>query len=338
MAGGTKGGAKVQKVQKEEPTEEPEEEQKVETKKGKKEAKSKGWSLLGGTAEIVPFLILAYFTYVGKHFYSNLYPTFAEFDENHNYVQKYSNRVPKGDSLTLKVYLKEGKSQPTIARDAVPTWTTTFTYDDEEFKPSKTESVANVSQTLLEGSKNLWLVARLLTKDGERFAADVHGGMIKYTKEKPVPTKYWMLKGDVCDEGREKTYGTKKQPMTARGIPMMQVRLVYDRTHYPRPWRYQDYYPNLFVDEFWMTDDQLIKFNTTGENSFGVDIHFDLMTAARWRFQHMMEQFSNKMQRFSETTLRRCLRCETCLQTRIRISSLPRWLCPSSIASSSTWH
>ena len=77
-----------------------------------------------------------------------------------------------------------------------------------------------------------------------------------------------------------------------------------------------------YVDEFWMTNDQLIKFPATGEDSFTADaylqwfeaanhieiaeishdfdpeitwslkhfaedIHFGLMSAPRWRFQNM---------------------------------------------------
>eukprot|EP00933_Yihiella_yeosuensis_P034200 TRINITY_DN27714_c0_g1_i2.p1 TRINITY_DN27714_c0_g1~~TRINITY_DN27714_c0_g1_i2.p1 ORF type:complete len:463 (-),score=63.76 TRINITY_DN27714_c0_g1_i2:204-1592(-) len=148
---------------------------------------------------------------------------------------------------------------------------------------------ANVSQELLESGKNLWISARLFSQKG-RVIAEAHGKVIKYSTMKPIPTKYWLLTGDVCDDGAEKAYGTKRKPLTARGVPQMQIRLVYDRTLYPRPWMYQPYLPMMYVDEFWLTDDQLIKFNRTGESNFDVQMHFGLMTAARWRFQRMMDR------------------------------------------------
>eukprot|EP00931_Biecheleriopsis_adriatica_P041800 TRINITY_DN23847_c0_g1_i1.p1 TRINITY_DN23847_c0_g1~~TRINITY_DN23847_c0_g1_i1.p1 ORF type:complete len:606 (-),score=119.80 TRINITY_DN23847_c0_g1_i1:26-1798(-) len=254
-------------------------------KPAKKEEKK---GLMGGAAELVPVLILGYAAYVSKHFYANLYPTFPEYDANHRYLEKFTNRLELGQELSLNVYVKQSKSQPTIARDATPDWSIDFKYDSEDFVPSSSSVVANVSQKLLEANKNIWLTGRLLTKKGERIG-EAHGKMIKYSKMKPVPTKYWLLAGDVCDEGLEKAYGTKSKPMTARGIPQMQIRLVFDRTHYPRPWKYDHYYPAMYVDEFWMTDDQLIKFNRTGTNNFDVEMHFGLMSAARWRFQNMME-------------------------------------------------
>jgi len=260
-----------------------------ETKKGKKsKKKDKKWSLLSGGAEMVPLLILGYAGYVGKHFYANLYPKFPEFDADHKYIEKFTNKIPVGDPLTVSFYVKESKSQPTHPRDAKPWWTTEFKYDEDEFVPTKTSFPANVSQKLLESNKNLWLTARLFDKEGLRIG-EAHGKMVKYSKQKPVPTKYWMLSGNVCDEGGEKTYGTTKQPMTARGLPQMQVRLVYDRTAYPPQWMRSHYYPMMYVDEFWLTEDQLIKFNVTGDTPFNTDLHFNLMSAARWRFQRMME-------------------------------------------------
>ncbi|CAJ1429423.1 unnamed protein product [Effrenium voratum] len=69
----------------------------------------------------------------------------------------------------------------------------------------------------------------------------------------------------------------------------MQVRLVYDRMHYPRPWKMDHYFPEMYVDEFWMTNDQLIKFNPDADDNFTAELHFDLMSAARWRFQRLMD-------------------------------------------------
>jgi len=193
-----------------------------------------------------------------------------------------------GENLSLQVFMKESKSQPVVPKDTKPAWTVNFNYDWEEFQPTSTSTQVNVTQKLLESGKNVWLLGRLYTEKGRKIA-EAYGRMVKYTKMKPQATKYWLLSGEVCDLGLEKPYGTKAQPMTARGLPMMQVRLVYDRTHYPRPWMYDHYDPMMYVDEFWLTEDQLVKFNSTGKNRFGVQIHFSLMSAARWRFQRMME-------------------------------------------------
>ena len=61
----------------------------------------------------------------------------------------------------------------------------------------------------------------------------------------------------------EVTYGRKHQ--VARGLPQLQVRLVYDEMRYPH-WYIgpRDYYPQLFVDEFWMTDDQVWRSSVIG--------------------------------------------------------------------------
>merc|ERR1712032_407547 len=71
---------------------------------------------------------------------------------------------------------------------------------------------------------------------------------------------------------------------------MMEVRLVHDSLAYPDfmvgP---REYMPRAFVDEFWMTDDQLVRLNTSGTNEFEVEVHFNLMSSARWRFQQHME-------------------------------------------------
>lgn len=250
-----------------------------------KKGKKMGGRLVGGAAEMVPVLILGYACYVGKFFYAQLYPTFGDFDANHNYVEKFTNKLPIGDPLTVRLYLSTG-TRASAARDAVPHWTYKFKYDQDDFDPGETVVMANVSEKLLSKKQNLWLTARIGTEEGLVFG-EAHGQIVKYSKQKQT-ILYWLLSGNVCEDG-EKVYGTKKEPMVARGIPKIQVRLVYDRTAYPPPWKRQHYYPMLYVDEFWLTDDQLIKFNATAQNQFPVDVHFGLMSAPRWRFQFMME-------------------------------------------------
>ncbi|CAD7922798.1 unnamed protein product [Amoebophrya sp. A25] len=90
-----------------------------------------------------------------------------------------------------------------------------------------------------------------------------------------------------------------------RGLPKIQLRLVYDEDRYP--WQYlfpsrpssNGYFPAAFVDEFWLTDDQLIEFDmeeaektATVDSAvqFNTSLYFELMSSARWRFQHVMEE------------------------------------------------
>lgn len=272
----------------------------VKTKRKKKAEEKKG--LLGGAAEIVPVLILGYAAYIGRHFYANLYPTFPDFDANHNYLEKFGNKIGEAEPLSVHVFVKESKTQPVIARDATPIWKFDLNYSWDGFIPSSTWVQANVSQKLLEGGRNVWISARLVSHKGDRIA-EAHGKTIKYSNMKPLPTKYWLLSGDICDDGREQTYGTKKKPQIARGVPQMQIRIVFDRTLYPRPWMHSHYLPMMYVDEFWLTDDQLIKFNRTGDNQFGVQTHVSLMSAARWRFQTMMDHsFTQNAKIFGENS------------------------------------
>lgn len=81
----------------------------------------------------------------------------------------------------------------------------------------------------------------------------------------------------------------------------MQVRLVYDQTAYPYWYKNKPYLPQLYVDEFWMTDDQLVVLNSTGVNQWESEATFGLMSAARWRFQvHMQHSFSVQAKLFGE--------------------------------------
>eukprot|EP00929_Paragymnodinium_shiwhaense_P013361 TRINITY_DN121222_c0_g1_i1.p1 TRINITY_DN121222_c0_g1~~TRINITY_DN121222_c0_g1_i1.p1 ORF type:complete len:595 (+),score=135.74 TRINITY_DN121222_c0_g1_i1:63-1847(+) len=294
-ASGQEQTSKPSEEEEEEEKEKDEQEAAAETEvsekpKGKKgKEKKKGKSLVGGAAELVPVLILGYFGYIAKSFYTNLYPTFPDFDANHNYLQKYGNKLEVGEQLHLKVFVKESRSQPVLPADSKPTWSYRFSYEDETFKPEFSTSDVNISQSALESGKNVWVVARLFRQGGEKFA-EAYGKIIKYQPMKEIPTKYVMYSSQVCEDHLEKPYGSKKKPMTARGIPQMQIRLVYDRTLYPRPWMYHEYFPMMYVDEFWLTEDQLVKFNKTGAQSFQSEVHFSLMSAARWRFQRIMER------------------------------------------------
>merc|ERR1719401_56356 len=91
------------------------------------------------------------------------------------------------------------------------------------------------------------------------------GSVIKKMKKPEARPKFKLLENTQCPEEKEPYYG-KKQTHIGRGIPQMQVRMVFDDTLYP--FQKGGYYPKLFVDEFWMTDDQLVKLNNTGTSVF----------------------------------------------------------------------
>ena len=77
-------------------------------KKGKKKEKAKG-SWVGGAAELVPLLILAYFSKGFWSLYGQIYPKFPDFDADHRYIEKFQNRIERGEELTLDVFFKESK-------------------------------------------------------------------------------------------------------------------------------------------------------------------------------------------------------------------------------------
>ena len=156
---------------------------------------------------------------------------------------------------------------------------------------SQTKSVPiTVPAGLLSSSKNVYVYAEVReasTPAGRPFASAT-GSLIKYSAPPDVPDKFHLLSGKRCEEHIERTYGTKQE--VARGLPKLQIRLVYDEMRYPAYYiGPRDYHPQLFVDEFWMTDDQLIKLNES-DNAFSSEVSFDMMSGGRWRFQRTMEQ------------------------------------------------
>merc|ERR1719436_31930 len=106
-------------------------------------------------------------------------------------------------------------------------------------------------------------------------------------KPPEVRPKYHLPTNAHCPEDPEPAFG--KNGHIGKGIPKMEVRLVFDTMAYPYPYMRGPYLPTMFVDEFWMTNDQLVKLNTTGTNTWESEVHFNLMGAARWRFQRHME-------------------------------------------------
>ena len=86
--------------------------------------------------------------------------------------------------------------------------------------------------------------------DPKRHFAAAKGNFVKYTKQPELIPKWKLLSGEQCEEHVEKTYGKNRE--VARGLPQLQIRLVYDEMRYPQHYlgSAREYYPQLFVDEF----------------------------------------------------------------------------------------
>jgi len=159
-------------------------------------------------------------------------------------------------------------------------------------------NASSTKEKLLKGH-TVHLSAEIYHKESGQVSR-AKGSLIKKMKKPDVRPKFHLLTNALCPEEQEPSYGKKKTHI-ARAIPQMQVRMVLDDTLYPKPWAYGPYVPKLFVDEFWMTDDQLVKLNLTGISTFSSEVHFGLMSAARWRFQqHMERSFSQNAKIFGE--------------------------------------
>eukprot|EP00401_Gymnodinium_catenatum_P006400 CAMPEP_0117520048 /NCGR_PEP_ID=MMETSP0784-20121206/32970_1 /TAXON_ID=39447 /ORGANISM="" /LENGTH=541 /DNA_ID=CAMNT_0005316035 /DNA_START=9 /DNA_END=1634 /DNA_ORIENTATION=- len=261
---------------------------------GKATSKDKGTSLINAGSNVVTTVILLYAVLVGKRFYSMIYPVFPEFDANHNYIEKYGNTIRTGSTLKAKLWVAKTafpvKEKPLAEFD--------FVYDWDEFKPVTSSVAVNISEDQMKKGKNTFLSAEVW--EGNRKIARAKGTMLKSVKRPDVRPTFKLLEGKQCVGEQTPDFG---KGHVALGIPWMQVRIVYDQTMYPPPWTHGHYFPQLFVDEFWMTDDQLVKMNQTGVNSFKSEIHFGLMSAARWRFQrHMESSFEQNAKLFGENS------------------------------------
>mmetsp|Transcript_89804 Transcript_89804/g.164565 ORF Transcript_89804/g.164565 Transcript_89804/m.164565 type:complete len:535 (-) Transcript_89804:50-1654(-) len=175
-----------------------------------------------------------------------------------------------------------------------------FVYDWDNFTSVSKKCPVNLSQAQLEKGKSVILSAEVVHKASGRTQR-AKGDVVKSMKRPELKTKYKLLTGSVCPEEEEPSFGKKKNKKIGRGIPQMQVRLVYDNTLYPASIVRDQYIPRLFVDEFWMTDDQLVKLNKSGSNLFDTEVTFGLMSAPRWRFQtHMEHSFTMNAKMFGE--------------------------------------
>lgn len=267
----------------------------VETKEEQPKGKSKGMGLVNKGSNAVVTLILIYASMVANTFRGILWPKFPDIDPNtHGFITKHNNIFRDGDTLRAKLWIGTTawpSKKPPLAD-------VNFTYDWDEFKAVSTKFNVNVTQAQLKKGHNVFLSVEVFHEQSRRTVR-AKGGLVKQMKKPDVREKFKLLERSICPEDKEPSFG--KRTDIARGIPQMQVRLVHDTTAYPDwitngPWT-----PRLFVDEFWLTKEQLVKLNTTDTNTFESEVHFSLMSAARFRFQnHMEHSFSQNAKLFGE--------------------------------------
>jgi len=246
--------------------------------------KSRTVAVVSKGTNFVVMALLFYSAFAANSFRSILWPKFPEMDPNtHQYLTKYNNVFREGDTLTAKLW---------VDKNAWPTKTPPiaefeFKYAWDGFETVSRKINASITKKQLAEGTNMQLSAAV-AHPASGSVVKAKGGLVKAIKNPEVRLKYNLPTGELCPEVPEPSFGKKKTHI-GRGIPMMQVRLVFDTTAYPHPWANREYTPQLFVDEFWMTDDQLVKLNTTGSNHWESEVHFSLMGVARWRFQRHME-------------------------------------------------
>jgi len=280
--------------------------------------KSRKSGILQSSAGGVVLLIFVYGCYIGKNFYDIAHPKFPVMDHTGKLWPKFGNRIDVGTPLHLKVFLADDTKRFDLSEHS-SIWEKKFIYDWETFEGGETNVPIRIRQDLLDKGKNLDIWAVIFSQDSKEVLTHSKGGVIKYIKPPPKVPTYNLLANTECPAPDEKKYGNKQQ--LARGIPKMQLRFVDDQTEYPsivgvnKP-----YVPPIFVDEFWLTDDQLVKLNTTGENRFELLLHFDLMSSARWHFQKEMSQrITNAAKSFGEDS-------EEILQMRDLFANTSAWL------------
>jgi hypothetical protein len=244
---------------------------------------SVGAQVVNKGTNFVVTAILLYAVWVAQTFQTILYPKFPDIDpRTHEFVKKNGNIIAIGDELTAKMWVGTTAWPP----KKPPLAEFDFIYEQDNFKALTKKVNATVTQKQLEKGTNMFLSVEVVHKPSKRVAR-AKGGLVKQIKKPEVRPKYKLLTNEFCPEPDEPGFGKKDH--IGRGIPQMQVRMVYDNTAYPATMTHGPYMPSLFVDEFWLTNDQLVTLNTTGSNNFESEVHIGLMSAARWRFQNHME-------------------------------------------------
>lgn len=270
-----------------------------ETTKGKQDknladvrTKDKGGRLsnvVSKGANVVLCLGLLFVGKVANNMRSILYPTFPDIDpRTQQFIPKHGNIFNEGDALRAKLWVDKSAWPQKVS----PFVEFEFNYTWEGFESVSKLANASISQAQISKGENVFLSAEVLHIDTGRIIR-AKGDLLKGIDPPEKKATYHLLTGEECPSVPEPFLGkptkrkSKRGPKIARAMPMMQVRLVVDFSRYPIR---EPYLPALFVDEFWLTNDQLIKLNTTGMNTFSSQIEFNLMGIARHRFQSQMQR------------------------------------------------
>lgn len=247
-------------------------------------AKSRTVGLVNKGTNFAVTAIMIYAAWAANSFRSILWPKYPEMDPvTHTYLTKYMNMFRPGDNLTAKLWVDKvawPTRKPPLAEF-------TFRYQWDSFVAESRKVNASITQEQLERGQSVLLSVEVKHQESNQKAR-AKASLVKALKPPALRPKYRLLTGDLCPEVDEPKFGSKPGHI-ARGIPMMQVRLVFDTTAYPPPYARGPYLPPVFVDEFWMTNDQLVTLNTSGTNTWESEVHFSLMGVARWNFQRHME-------------------------------------------------
>eukprot|EP00658_Telonema_sp_P-2_P013171 TRINITY_DN14993_c0_g4_i1.p1 TRINITY_DN14993_c0_g4~~TRINITY_DN14993_c0_g4_i1.p1 ORF type:complete len:529 (+),score=107.06 TRINITY_DN14993_c0_g4_i1:57-1643(+) len=236
-----------------------------------------------GWGHLVPVAIVALAVNSAFSFYKICYPTFPEFDSHHRPLKRHGPVIHDQSNMSVQLSVSRDGS-----RKSTHLATRDFVYGWEDFQGFEIPLTVNVSRSLLSTSPdaNVWLKATVVGMN-QKPVAVAKAKLLKYLPRPTVRPKRHLLSGEICPEPLE--FG-RSGGRVVRGLPQIKVELVHDLTQYPQPWANGPYLPQLYADEFWVTNDALVTLNGTEDDSFETVVSFNLMPAARWRFQLHMEQ------------------------------------------------
>eukprot|EP00927_Polykrikos_kofoidii_P059776 TRINITY_DN54911_c0_g1_i1.p1 TRINITY_DN54911_c0_g1~~TRINITY_DN54911_c0_g1_i1.p1 ORF type:complete len:781 (+),score=108.14 TRINITY_DN54911_c0_g1_i1:281-2623(+) len=222
--------------------------------------------------------------------YSIMHPVFADVDASGRPIVKHGSAFQRGDALHAKLWINKKASVPWHA----PFAEIKMKYDWETFG-LKTERVnITVTQEEFRTLQNTSLYAEVLHAASGKTAR-AYTSVLK-SLPKPTPeVKYSLLTQSVCPEHEEPSFGHGR---IARGVSEIQMYLVFDTTQYPDSVTHGPYVPRLFVDEFWLTPNQLVTLNATGANTFELSVHLGLMSPERRHLRRHLESALNEQAKF----------------------------------------
>jgi hypothetical protein len=240
---------------------------------------------------------------VAYHFWKLLYPRFPNFDpETNEPVIKYDNVFAKGDG--------EIRGRLWLGRKRVwsrPLASFKLHYDWDAFEPVVTPINVSISESdLRDGNRPIFSMELRHVESGKTVS--VEGPLLRVTRRPDTVATYSLLTGKQCSAPQEPAFGRKSGgEQVARGVSDLQVRLVYDRTAYPK-WMIRKsetkasaWLPRLFLDDLGTREDQLLRLNATGTNMYRSDVTIRLMSAPRFRFhRHMSRSLEIKNPLFVE--------------------------------------